>query len=94
MVGGTITSAEHETITGVEPPAGLRGRARGPEVRGEAPSPAAESIFVIGCPTEPANLASFQKCPFELRYTQQSPHRYGNLHAIWDHTVLPATRQR
>ena len=22
------------------------------------------------------------------------PHRYGNLHAIWDHTVLPATRQR
>jgi len=22
------------------------------------------------------------------------PHRYGNSHAIWDHTVLPATRQR
>ena len=22
------------------------------------------------------------------------PHRYGNLHAAWDHTVLPATRQR
>jgi len=22
-----------------------------------------------------------------------SPHRYGNSHAIWDHTVLPATRQ-
>ena len=21
------------------------------------------------------------------------PHRYGNSHAIWDHTVLPATRQ-
>jgi len=21
-------------------------------------------------------------------------HRYGNTHAIWDHTVLPATRQR
>jgi len=23
-----------------------------------------------------------------------SPHRYGNSHAIWDHTALPATRQR
>jgi len=23
-----------------------------------------------------------------------SSHRYGNSHAIWDHTVLPATRQR
>jgi len=22
------------------------------------------------------------------------PHRYGNSHAIWDHTVLPAIRQR
>ena len=21
-------------------------------------------------------------------------HRYGNSHAIWEHTVLPATRQR
>ena len=25
---------------------------------------------------------------------RDSPHRYGNSHAIWDHTVLPATRQR
>ena len=24
----------------------------------------------------------------------QAPHRYGNSRAIWDHTVLPATRQR
>jgi len=23
-----------------------------------------------------------------------TPHRYGNTRAIWDHTVLPATRQR
>ena len=23
-----------------------------------------------------------------------SPPHYGNSHAIWDHTVLPATRQR
>ena len=30
------------------------------------------SILVIGCPTEPANLAPFQKCPVELRYTEQS----------------------
>jgi len=34
-----------------EPPAGSRGRAPGQGVRG------AESILVIGCPTEPANLA-------------------------------------
>jgi len=29
--------------------------------------------------------------------TQQfakSPHRYGNSHSTWDHTVLPAIRQR
>jgi len=24
----------------------------------------------------------------------KSPHRYWNSHATWDHTVLPATRQR
>ena len=27
--------------------------------------------MVIECPTEPANLATFQKCPFGLRYTQK-----------------------
>jgi len=31
----------------------------------------AESIVVIGCPTEPANLAHFQKCPLELHYTNK-----------------------
>ena len=41
-----------------------------PLVRGLPPE--AESILVIGCPTEPANLAPFQKYPFELRYVQQS----------------------
>jgi len=56
---------------GAEPPAGSRGRAPGYGVRGRSP-PEAESILVIGCPTEPANLASFQKCLFELRYTKQS----------------------
>jgi len=25
---------------------------------------------------------------------KRAPHRYGNSRAIWDHTVLPATRQR
>ena len=38
---------------GAEPPAGSRGRAPG---QGAQP-PEAESILVIGCPTEPANLA-------------------------------------
>jgi len=49
---------------GAEPPAGSRGR---PLVRGSGrrSPPEAESILVIGCPTEPANLAPFQKCPFE-----------------------------
>ena len=41
---------------GTEPPAGSRGRAPGQGVRGRSPSEA-ESILVIGCPTEPANLA-------------------------------------
>jgi len=57
---------------GAEPPAGSRGTAPGQGVRGRSPLEA-ESILVIGCPAEPANLAPFQKCPFELRYTQQSP---------------------
>jgi len=38
---------------GAEPPAGSRGR--------EAKPPEAESISVIGCPTEPANLAPLVK---------------------------------
>jgi len=54
-LGGTMASAEYEPITG------SRGRAPGQGVRGRSP-PEAESILVIGCPTEPANLAPFQKC--------------------------------
>jgi len=61
---------------GAEPPAGPRGRAPGQEVRGAKP-PEAESILVIGCPTEPANLAPFQKCPFIL--TENSMLCYGPL---------------
>ena len=46
---------------GAEPPAGSRGRAPGQGSGGQS-HPEAESILVIGCPTEPANLAPFQKC--------------------------------
>ena len=53
---GTMASAEHEPIMGVwgqspqrDPGAGRRS------------PPEAESILVIGCPTEPANLAPFVK---------------------------------
>ena len=53
-----MASAEREPImgSGAEPPAGFRGRAPGQGVRGAKP-PEAESILVIGCPMEPANLA-------------------------------------
>jgi len=69
-----MASAEHEPITGVWGQSPQRGPGAEPLVRasgGQSP-PEAESILVIGCPTEPANLAPSQKCPFELRYTQQS----------------------
>ena len=70
-----MASAEHETITGVCGQSPQRGPGPEPLVRGSGVQspPEAESILVIRCPTEPANLAPFQKCPFELRYTQQSP---------------------
>ena len=66
-----MASAEHEPITGVwgRARSGIQGQS--PWSGGQSP-PEAESILVIGCPTEPANLAPFQKCPFELRYMQQS----------------------
>ena len=68
VVGGTMASAEHEPITGVWGQSPQRGPGTEPlvraGVRGRSP-PEAESILVIGCPTEPANLASFQKCHFE-----------------------------
>jgi len=44
---------------GAEPPAGSRGRAPGQGVRGRSPPPPeAESILLIGCPTEPVNLVA------------------------------------
>jgi len=47
-----MASAEHEPITEVWG----QSPQRGPGGQGAKP-PEAESIFVIGCPTEPANLA-------------------------------------
>jgi len=69
-----MTSAEHEPITGVWGQSPQRGPGAEPLVRGPGGlrPPEAETILVIGCPTEPANLAPFQKCPFELHCMQQS----------------------
>ena len=49
-----MASAEHEPITRVWGQSPQRGPGADP--------PEAESMLVIGCPTEPANLAPFQKC--------------------------------
>ena len=59
-----MTSAEHEPITGVWGQSPQRCPGAEPLVRGSGGRslPEAESILVIGCPTEPANLASFLKC--------------------------------
>ena len=64
MVGGHHGECGARAYNGgmaAKPAAGSRGRAPGQGVRGAKP-PEAESILVIGCPTEPANLAPFQKC--------------------------------
>jgi len=60
-LGGTMASAEHERIMGVwgQSPSGVQGQSPW-----SGPPPEAESILVIGCPTEPANLAPFQKMFF------------------------------
>jgi len=62
-LGGTMASAEHEPIMGVWGEGPQRGQGAEPLVRksgGRSP-PEAESILVIGCPTEPANLAPVVK---------------------------------
>ena len=59
-LGGTMASAEHEPIMGVWGQSSQRGPGAEPLVRGTKP-PEAESILVIGCPTEPANLAPLVK---------------------------------
>ena len=58
--GGTIASAE----SGGRAPSGVQGQSpwSGSQgVRGRSPPPEAESILVIECPTEPANLAPLVK---------------------------------
>ena len=52
-------SAEHEPITGVQ--------GQSPWSGGGRSLPEAESILVIGCSTEPANLAPFQKFYVEIQ---------------------------
>jgi len=64
VVGGTTASAEHEIIMGVWGQSPQRGPGAEPLVRGAgggAKPPEAECILVIGCPTEPANLAPLVK---------------------------------
>ena len=58
-----MASAEREPITWGLGQSPQRGPGAEPLVRGP---PETESILVIGCPTEPANLAPLQKCTFEL----------------------------
>jgi len=59
-----MASAEHEPITGAWGQSPQRGPRAEPLVRGSGgrSPPEAESILVIGYPTEPANLAPFLKC--------------------------------
>jgi len=59
-----MASAEHEPITGVwgRAPSGVQRQSPWSGSQGGAKPPEDESILVIGYPTEPANLAHFQKC--------------------------------
>ena len=52
-----MASAEHEPIMGVWGQSPQLGPGAEPLVRGGKAPPEAESILVIGCPMEPANLA-------------------------------------
>ena len=62
-----MASAEQEPIMGVwglsggRAPSGVQGQSPWSVGLGGAKPPEAESILVIGYPTEPANLAPFQK---------------------------------
>jgi len=66
-----MASAEHEPITGVWGQSPQRGPGQSPWSGGQSP-PKAESILVIGCLTEPANLAPFQKCPVTAEHFYHS----------------------
>jgi len=63
MFEGVMPTAEHEPIMGVWQQSPQWGPGAEPLVSGlggQSP-PEAESILVIGCPTEPANLAPLVK---------------------------------
>jgi len=59
-LGKSINANDHKPIMGVWGQSPQRGPGAEPLVRGAKP-PEAESILVIGCPTEPANLAPLVK---------------------------------
>ena len=68
--------------------------------------PAPSNRPLWSCPDPPlqqsqntclSNAHSVNKYSIVYGYSSSQsnlPHRYGNSHATWDHTVLPATRQR
>jgi len=78
-LGGTMASTEHEPIMGVwgQSPQRGPGAEQSPWSRGSGgrSPPEAESILVIGCPTEPANLApliKFSKQSCNVHFKNQS----------------------
>ena len=79
MVGGHHGECGARAYNGVWEQSLQRGPGAEPLVRGPGgrSPPEAESILVIKCPTEPANLALFLKCPFIL--TENSMLCYGPL---------------
>jgi len=79
-----MASAEHEPITGVWGHSPQRGPGAEPLVRA-AKTPEAESILVIGCPTEPANLAPVR---------ENSMRCYGPLVSVGGPRVHGAPRPR
>ena len=59
-----------------------------------------KNLTFMSLPTWPVIFFTYRlqkkKVKVKAVYSSQSkaPHRYGSLHVIWDHTELPATRQR
>jgi len=60
-----------------------------------------ERVMLRSCVCLSACLSVRLSCKFEVKgkgkrsiAVRKKPHHYGNSHAIWDHTVLLATRQR
>jgi len=83
-----MASAEHEPITGVW--------GQSPQRDPGAKPPEAESILVIGCPTEPANLASVREnsmfCYGPLVSELGGPRVHGAPNLVIGGPVPPAPR--